>query len=243
MTKTIPLILVALFSVACGGEAFNAAELDATGGDGPVAAAGAPGAAGGPAAVSAGAPSGGSAVAHGGTVGTGGSGSSAAGKPAGGAPQGGAPVTCELDVEKLTAALPTSFVWNSYTYTNGDACTTCRDSPCGNVDVVSWGVPQVLEDGRLQYLPNTSMEDVRVNVGDNDGMCTKQVECKIGSGTPSIILTVANERGWVVSRAEVQSSLGGRACPNAVGFAVIPAGYDLELEMEMSLQGLKIPCN
>lgn len=235
MTKTITLILVTLFTVACGGEPFSGAELDAAGGDGPVAVAGAPDAAGSHAAGSAGSSRGGA---------TSGGSSSTAGAATAGAATGGTvsvPVACDLDTDQLTAALPASFVWSDYTYTNGDTCTTCRDSPCGNVDVISWGVPQTLPDGRLQYLPNTNMAGVPMNFGANDGTCTKQTECVLKGGSPSIILTVERDAaGWHVTHSEVQTALGG--CAGAPA-NTIPMGYDLNREMDEALIGLEIPCN
>lgn len=71
-----------------------------------------------------------------------------------------------------------------------------------------------------------------MNVGDNDGACTKQTEFSLGVGTPAVTLTMAARGGgWVVDSAEVQSSA---ASP--------PASADLGQEMEDALQGLKIPC-
>lgn len=243
MTKTITTILVALFAVACGGEPFSGAELDAAGGDGPVAVAGAPDAAGGHAAGSAGASRGGA---------TSGGSSSSAGKASGGAATAGAatggtgtsPVTCDLDTDRLTAALPTSFVWDDYTYTDGQSCTTCRDSPCDIVSVISWGAPQVTEDGRLQYLPNTDNPMVPMNFGTNDGSCTKQVTCGVKFGNPQLLLTVTKSAsGWVVSTVEMLATIVGNQCVGDAGGTTFPMGTDFDREAAAALQGLEIPCN
>lgn len=243
MTKTIALILVALFAVACGGEPFTGAELDAAGGEVPLAAAGAQDAAGAPAAGSAGA-------ARGGATTSGGSVSGDAGKPtgAGGAGSagaaGGAAVSCDLDLAKLTAALPKSLTWEDYMYTDASKCTTCRNSPCGVINVISWGVPQAQQDGRLQYLPNTDNPMVSMSFGTNDGACTKQVECGVKFGNPQVLLTVAKDAdGWEVSAVEMRATFTGNQCVGDAGGTALPMNDDFDQEAEAALRGLKIPCD
>jgi hypothetical protein len=248
MTKTI-LILASLFAVACGGDVFTSgAEFNALGGD-----AGAPDATAGTGSV-AGTASAAGSTSHGGSQGAGGSSSSQAGKPSGGSAAGGvatggssgAPATCDLNIAKLTAALPTELVWQDYTYTSGDLCVTCRDKPCGAVHVISWGVPQTLEDGRLDYQPNVDQTTISMNFGTNDGMCTKKTECGVQAGVASVLITVAKSvQGWEIAEAQVQAGVSENACTQTAGGlgATGPMGADLGTKLATALKILKISCS
>ncbi len=245
--KKLTLALVTLLTVACGGAPFSATT-DALGGD-----AGAPDIleAGAPSASRSGAP----------TQGGGGSsataGTSTAGKPtSGGAPSGGAgaggaggaPVsTCDFDEAKLTSALPKSFVWQDFIYTNGEFCVTCRDTPCDTVNVISWGVPVAGEnENEFIYYPNTDKPMVSVELGANDGACTAEKSCgaKLDMSTVKIV-TERSGSGWSVTIVEVSAG-GGSTClamdPHGSG-AGIAIGTDFGKEVSAVIQDIEIPCN
>jgi len=262
MTKILTLVLLALSLAACGGEPFDASSeaLAGAGGDAPEAgsvgvAVGGSAAQTGGSMSAAGKPAGGSAP-QGGRPSTGGSASAGAGTA--GAPLGGTggsgsagsttggtgTVTCDFDVTQLTAALPTTITWQDFTYTEGALCVTCRDKPCGVLHVISWGVPQVLEDGRYQYLPNIERSNLSMNIGTNDGMCTKQTECGINVSLVQLLVTVAQSAGaWGITKAEPDVSATSNMCTTSAGFGnTNPASASLQSELAKSLTGLKIPC-
>lgn len=244
MTKSITLILVTLSLVACGGEPFTGEgeTLAGAGGDGAEAGAVAVVSGGSDAQVGgstslAGKPAGGSA------------GSPAAGGRAGGSGSAGAsggsgPVTCEFDVTQLTAALPMTITWDDFIVTDGALCVTCRDKPCGSIKIISWGVPQLLDDGRYSYLPNAEMPMLSMNIGTNDGSCTKSTECGVKMSVASLQITVARQgSSWVIAKAEAGTGALGNQCTESAGFPnPFPASDDLRLEVDGSLSGLKIPC-
>ena len=245
MTKTITLILVALFSVACGGEPFAAGDaelLAGAGGDATeagsvgVTSGGSDVHVGGSSSV-AGKPAGGSAGTRGGS---GGAAGAAGGSGGAGAPAGGAPVTCEFDVTQLTAALPSTITWNDFTYTNGEACFACRDKPCGTIKVISWGVP-TLQDGQYVYLPNTELPMIPMNIGVNDGACTKTSECGSKLNSLSLAVTVDETKHVVVS-AHGGVVFQDNMCTTTAGVNTAQMALDLGQELGDSMKGLKIPC-
>jgi hypothetical protein len=154
---------------------------------------------------------------------------------------GGGVSMCALDTDKLTAALPASFVWQSFTFTNGEDCVTCRDKPCGGIKVLSWGVPQEQPDGSLLYLPDTDDPVMPMNFGTNDGSCTKKVECGLKVDALYVSLIVERDAdGWIVSpRTDLQFRYG------CASFATAPPamGTDFSNEISSSLNGLQIPCS
>lgn len=242
MTKPLALILVALLLIACGGEPFAAADETLAG-------------AGGDAATEAGS----MAVASGGSDAHTGGSTSLAGKPAGGsagspaaggraggsgsagASGGSGPVTCEFDVTQLTAALPMTITWSDFTYTNGPACFTCRDKPCGAIKVISWGVP-TLDNGQYVYLPNTELPMISMNIGTNDGQCTKASECGAKIYSVSLVLTV-DEAHHVVVDAKGGIGFQDNACTQNAAMPTGAMGTDAGDELAKSVIGLKIPCN
>jgi len=242
-------LILSLALVACGGgDPFSAAEFSDAGAGGDSAVAGTVAMAGDTSTASAGGGShaGGSASAG---KSSGGS-SSVAGKPstggtsaAGGAAGGSPSVSCDFDPEALTAALPTSLVWQDYIYTNGDLCETCRDKPCAVIKVISWGVPQVQKDGSYLYLPNTDAPMAPINYGVNDGSCTKSVECGVKGGSPSVQVSVARSAdGWRVSAVKAGAGWGGSACNERIDMNTNPMGMDFSSEIEGQLISIEMPC-
>lgn len=244
MTKSFSLILVTLLLAACGGSPFEGTSE-------PLAGAGGDGSEAGTAAAPGG---GGEALVGGSGNATGGSSATAAGSGHGGRPSGGAdagtaggggtPAACEFDVMQLTASLPSTVTWEDFTYTDGSLCVTCRDKPCGNIKVISWGVPQVLGDGRINYLPNSEMPIVSLNIGTNDGACTKSTECGVNINIAALVMTVARDQnGWIVTKAVAQAGSAGNQCASNAGFSnTHPVQTDLETQISQSLTGFKIPC-
>ncbi len=251
MTKTIALILVTLFSVACGGEPFTGTELDAVGGEAIAGEAGTAGAAGSPTVSSAGAPSGGASVAQGGASDAGAAGSSVAGKPAGGASQGGtggAPVTCELSPERLTAALPKAFIWKDFMVASGSVCAHCIYEPCSQLST-AWGEPTVLGD-HVNYTPiytRTTAVSLLVSVGKNDGACISKVACEMQPETISVGFSMSRDGdAWKAVDVSVFVTFVSNNCMDGIGKPeelTDPVAKDLEDEIRASVIGLKIPCN
>ncbi len=229
MRNSILVVLVLLLN-ACGGEAFSA-EFDSVGddsggeaGEAPVTAAG------------------GSA-----TAGTSSTGGVAAGQHAGGsaavagsAAGGAAPGACDVDIEKITAALPMQIVWKDFINTNQDLCVWCRDEPCETIKVISWGVP-TLQDGQYVYLPNTDLPMIPMNIGVNDGACTKTSECGAKLNSLSLAVTVDETKHVVVS-AHGGVVFQDNMCITTSGVNTGQMALDLGQEMADSLKGLKIPC-
>lgn len=242
-------LILSLALVACGGgDPFSAAEFSDAGAGGDNAVAGTVATAGDTSTAGAGGGShaGGSASAG---KSSGGS-SSVAGKPsAGGTPAAAGSagsstsVSCDFDPATLTAALPTSLVWQDYIYTNGDLCETCRDKPCATIKVISWGAPQVQKDGSFLYSPNTDQPMAPINYGANDGSCTKNVECGVKGGSPSVQVSVARSAdGWHVSAAKVVAGWSGSACNERLDMNTGPMGADFSSEIEEQLFSIEMPC-
>lgn len=236
--------------LACGGEPFSGdgAAVAATGGDDSGSAGdGGDGAGGivtsGGSVSLAGAPAGGAGAGGSGRAGAPSGGQSGtAGSPSGGT--GGGVSTCALDTDQLTAALPSSFVWESFTNTNGEDCVTCRESPCGTLKVISWGVPDERPDGELYYLPNVEKSAFPMNFGANDGACTKKTECGISITEMGLQLFVERDAtGWVAS-AQAYIRFGPTCSQAPPSTMTIPyvMGPDFSKEASASLNGLKIPC-
>ena len=248
-------LILSLALVACGGgDPFTAAEFSDAGAGGDAAVAGTVTTAGDSSAAgtvgsshaggsaSAGKSSGGSSSSAG-KPSTGGTSAAGGAGGAGGAAGGATSVSCDFDPAALTAALPTSLVWQDYTYTNGDLCETCRDKPCATVSVISWGVPQVQKDGSLLYLPNTNEPMAAINYGANDGSCTKSVECGVKGGVGSAQISVARSaNGWRVSAVKAEASWGGSACNERIDMNTGPMGVDFSSEIEKQLISIEMPC-
>ncbi len=253
MTKTITLILVTLLSVACGGEPFSAAEFDAIGGEPVAGEAGAPDATGGHAVGSAGSTSGGS-------LSSGGSSSSAGGKATAGATAtggsvtgtagagGDAPMACELDVAKLTAALPKNFAWSDFSVAQGNVCAHCTYEPCSQLST-AWGEPSVLGD-HVTYKPvytRTTQVPLMVSVGKNDGICATKVMCDMQPETISVSFSMSlKDDAWVATEISVFVSFVANDCMSGIGKPeelTGPVALDLQAEIKKSVAGLQIPCN
>jgi hypothetical protein len=246
MSKLIPVILVALFSVACAGEPFSADAFSEIPTD--AGAAGTTDVAGSFSAGSAG-------VSPGGSTGAGGSSGSAAGKPAGGAPaggtsaggSGGAPVeACEFDAAALTAALPQAFTWKDFSVATGSVCASCAYEPCSKL-AVAWGDP--LAQGKTvtykpAYTPNATVEPI-VHVAKGD--CSGGDMCEVKPENVSVSVSVARKGdGWEVATVAATVTFTDDACTSAFGSPHEMTGalaLDVQQEIQASLIGLKIPCN
>src|SRR5882672_3602424 len=223
MTKTLSLVLVALLLMACGGSPFEGTSepLAGAGGDGSEAGTAAATAGGSEALIGgSGNAAGGSSAAtagsgHGGRP-SGGAGAGTGGVGSGG---GGTPAACEFDVTQLTASLPSTVTWEDFIYTDGALCVTCRDKPCGTIHVISWGVPQLLEDGRYLYLPNAEMPMIAMNLGANDGACTTSTVCGIKMSVEGLQVAVEQRGSWVITQADSAVAAAGNMCASSAGFS------------------------
>lgn len=204
--KNLILVLMVTVLTACGGAEFSAQFDDSIAGEGgePVASAGS--------ATSGGSSSAGSGGAAGGST----AGKPAMGGSSGSASVGGAAsVACEFDPAMLTAALPTEIDLGDFSYTSGELCVACRESPCGKMPVISWGVPTYDQDRGWIYRPNSGKDMVPLVFGNNDGVCSKTEECGTKPDMPLLIVQVErSEDGWEISSATFQLTFFGNACVN-----------------------------
>lgn len=245
MYKLTSLILAALSLVACGGEPFGAdsADIEQIGGADSAAVAGEAGSA----------DTGDAGAGYGGTA-SGGS-SSVAGKPpvGGSAPQAGTSMggtqatTCEFDDTQLAAALPQAFAWDAFTYTSGEFCGRCRDTPCDTIHVISWGVASIDDGGGYVYSPNADAPMVAMSLGANDGTCASEKSCGVKLHLGSIRLTVEpTASGWKIATATAYSQGESNACLDSYpGGGSLPstAAADFAQEVEKTLVGREIPCD
>lgn len=243
------VVALSLALVACGGEPFDAdsADIEQMGGADSAAVAGSDtgdaragyaGTAAGGSSSTAGKPAAGSSP--GGSPSTG-------GQPTAGTGTGGSAPSCEFDETKLTALLPMSFVWESFTYTSGEFCVKCRDMPCDTLNVISWGVPTLDQEGGYTYSPNAEAPMVSVELGVNDGTCASEKSCGVKMYFGSVRFLVApGGSGWVVSAVMAAPQGTGNACLDSYqggGSTSSVAGSDFAKEIEASLGNLEIPCN
>lgn len=241
MLSQVLMWALLLLATACGGAEFSAADASAGGDTSDWSMAGSS------ASLSAGS----AGAAHGGvssTAGSGGqpetSGSSAGAASAAGAPDAGAPAKCEFDPDMITKALPGTFSWEEFVYTNGEACVKCDRDPCQTFAFV-WGVPQLNEDGSYTYLPNTGEPMVNLAVGANDGACAKQSVCGVKSDNPSLSVYVEQQGGsWVITDAKFGMAFFDNACSRAIA-SVSPTGAmftAIGAEFSEVLKGRKLGC-
>lgn len=247
MRNIILTIMVTLLT-ACSGAAFEA-DFQDLGGD-----AGAPDVTVGGGTVTAG--TGGRAgVSAGGSSSTGGktgiAGSVAsAGSAAGvsGAGTGGAaPATCDFDPAKLTAALPRSLTWQTFTVASGNVCAYCAYEPCGKLQV-TWGAPTASAAGAeyTSKLTPTGAPQMAVQVAKNDGICAEQLSCLVKPADLSVSFTVArNGSGWSVTAVAAHVGFVDDECTTGLGAPGELIGLmaaDLGDEISGALKGLKFPC-
>ncbi len=237
------LVILALLLNACGGEAFSA-EFDSVGGNTGGEAGDTTVTAGG--SVTAGTASTGGMAAGQHAGGNASGGIAAAGAPTGGA-GGSAPVACELDVAKLTAALPTELTWQSFDLRTSDLCVICVSQPCGKA-TLAWEKP-VVENGtvtyQVSYTPHADSPMV-VRAGKNDGVCASQKSCELKpTPAPTSLTVTRQDDGWVVSKVAITVWFLDDSCTSTIGqpgYLVEQLDIDLQSEMAPLLTNLKIPC-
>lgn len=231
------LVILAVLLTACGGEAFQS-QFGEVGGSETGAADSAGGATGGEGVtVTPGGKSSGGSSTTGGGKGAGGSTATA------GAPTTGGSSSCKFDEAQLTSALPSSIEWQGFTYTNSDLCVMCRDKPCVSLGIVSWGTPTVDDQGRYIYYPNTGKPMVPLNIGKNDGMCTKQSECGIKLNYVTLVVTVGpGPSGLSIADAQASAVFQDNMCVQSARFNPSGATPSLQQALVASVQDLKIPC-
>lgn len=217
--KNLILALMVTLLTACGGAEFNA--------DTDVSLAGE----GGEPAAPAGSSSGG--------------GGSGGGKGGAAPVAGSAPTSCEFDPALMMAALPKELDLGDFTFTSGDLCVTCRDTPCRKVAVISWGVPAYDETAGWIIRPNVDTTMVSLNIGANDGSCTMEKSCGTKPDQPAVVLTVKRDgSGWIVDTAQFSMTFYGNACTNefSSGNYLGELTKAVNATVSATLKSLKFPC-
>ncbi len=228
--KNLILSLLVSMLTACGGAEFTGEELSPSlageAGEAPVAMAGSGSSVGGSAST------GGSSVATGG---------SSAGQHAGGkgSSAGAAPAACEFDPALLVEAMPKTLVWQDMIATNAEACVTCRKSPCETINVISWGVPNLQQDGSYTFYPNIDWPMISLSTGVNDGMCTMVEQC--GSKLTALTVVVFVQNGKIV-QAKTGAVFQENDCTGRAGLGSSMWRPDLERELSDAVSGLEFGC-
>jgi hypothetical protein len=256
MTKTIPMILVTLLSVACGGAPFGTdasfgpdasdagAPSDVAGataaGSGSVAGSGA----GGSSAGAGGGSVGDAGRASGGSKATGGTGATGGGGATGTA--GAPPMACALDQDALAAALPSIITWTKWSSKTASACVTCTDNKCFENTNVTWTAPVMDVPGTLSY---GMVGGGSVHVGIGDKTCAVKSTCGVEMLSLQLDVHVTQQSdGWVVSATEPHVFFGDNMCletaasEHDLGDVTQAMNSGFEQDLGTPLVGLKIPC-